>query len=258
MLISGSRAPRLLALRLMLLGCVLALSTTPTHAARKMVLVVSSQVAETEQGRQYKLFYTEVFRRLNLEFEMKTFPSKRCGALANSGLVDGLPSRVAGYEAAHPNLIRINAPLWEVSFTAYALSPGLRVNGWRSLAGQGLRVDCRLGVRNCEEELPKIKQLGPVEFVANANLGLRRLQARRTDLYIDLDFVVDPLLHAEEFSHASIHKAGVLESVPTYLYVHKRNQDLTPALEATLTAMREEGLTAQFNPMATSQPPESP
>ncbi|MDG9669372.1 hypothetical protein ONV78_16650 [Hahella sp. CR1] len=255
MLISGSRASRLLALRLMLLGCVLALSTTPTYAARKMVLVVSSQVAETEQGRQYKLFYTEVFRRLNMEFEMKTFPSKRCGALANSGLVDGLPSRVAGYEAAHPNLIRINAPLWEVSFTAYALSPSLRVTGWRSLAGQGLRVDCRLGVRNCEEELPKIKQLGPVEFVANANLGLRRLQARRTDLYIDLDFVVDPLLHAEEFSHASIHKAGVLESVPTYLYVHKRNQDLAPALEATLTAMREEGLIAQFNPMATPQSP---
>jgi hypothetical protein len=82
--------------------------------------------------------------------------------------------------------------------------------------------------------------------------GLKKLHAGRTDVFVIPSNMVDPLL-ATDPSYSSIRKAGIMEVVHMYPYLHKTYADLAPKLAEALKAIKEEGLIEQFQGQAAEE-----
>jgi polar amino acid transport system substrate-binding protein len=213
---------------------------------RRIILVGSDEIGMSQYGRWLDMTYREAFLRLGYTFEYQTYPAARASALSDQGLVDGEIHRVGDYAKDHPNLIRLTEPNFPLTFAAYSIKPIVLQTGWSNLAGRDFRVAYRLGVRQCETKLPALIDKERLSFVRSAELGLQRLMQGETDIFIDVDYAVDPFLKRGGSLAATIHKITIVESVQAYAFLHKKNEQLVPALSAMLTKMRREGLIERY------------
>ena len=233
---------------LMLLALALA-GPAPAATPRVIVLVGAIDTKESLHGPWLEQIYREAFRRLGYGFEYLAVPTKRASVLSDQGQVDGEIHRVADYGSAHPNLVRVEEPHFAMTFAAYAKGQ-LHLNGWSSLKGSQYRVEYRAGVKRCESELPSLIPPERLAAAPSALLGLRKLALDRSDVFIDVEDVVEANLAGTEFKGTPIHKAGVLEQVAVHAFLHKKNAALAPKLAATLAAMKREGLIEQYRQRA--------
>ncbi len=194
-------------------------------------------------GKWWRLIYTEMFRRLGVKVEFRDYPSKRAAAEINEGRVDGEPGRIKEYIHSHPNLIRVDEPLFALNFTAFAANPSIpRLNSWNDLKGSPYHVSYNRGIKICEINLPRVVEAAKLSSVTDPIQGIRQLSVNFIAIYIDEESGILTLLKKPEFSNKSIRIAGVLETAFVYPYIHKKNADLAPGMLAILKAMKEEGL----------------
>ncbi len=198
------------------------------------------------------LIYTEVFRRLGLKAEIRYFPIKRASLAADEGNVDGEPVRIHEYQSAHPNLIRVEEPVYSANILAYSVNPSIpRLNGWDSLKGTAYRIEYPRGSKICEDNLPRVVKKENLSNVTLASQGLKKLIMGRTDLYVDGDIVTLPLLRTSEFripkfDGSAVRVAGKMQSIPLHAYVHKRHGTLAPGIADVIRDMKQEGLITKY------------
>jgi hypothetical protein len=199
-------------------------------------------------GKRWRLIYTEMFRRLGITVEFRDYPSKRAAAEIDEGRVDGEPGRIKEYIDSHPNLIRVDEPLFALNFSAFVTTPSIvRLNSWMDLKGKPYKVAFNRGIRICELNLPKVVTTEKLSSVTDPIQGLRQLMANYIDIYVDEESGVLTLLRRPEFNAASIRIAGVLETAFVYPYVHKKHADLVPRIRTVLKAMKAEGLIKRYD-----------
>lgn len=187
--------------------------------------------------------YTEAFRRMGVPWKPEFVPLARRAALVDEGAIDGDGARVYGYADAHPNLVRVEESVMDLGFALYTNNPKLRLQRIEDLADQSLRSEYRRGINFCETKLKAVVAAERLTDVSAEEQGLKKLAAGRTDVYCDLESVVQKALSTPEFSDAKgIRKVYSLGVLPTYPYLHKKNADLAPRLAATLKQMKAEGL----------------
>ena len=195
------------------------------------------------EGRWLNLIYTEAFRRLGYKFVYKGFPAKLSSKMSDDGTIDGEIHRVHDYGDAHPTVVRVTEPHFSIRFSAYSRRSGISVDGWRSLRKTPYRVGYRAGVKKTETTLPQF--VGPDRLVSSPNIirALRRLADGTTDVYVDTESPVDAALkNNPDLGKLGIRKVGVVESITTHAFLHKKNRDLVPKLAAVLRKMRKEGM----------------
>lgn len=238
--------------------------TVPYARAEKIVLVA------TKTGSYYvrycKLAYTEAFKRLGYTFDIMECPSKRCGIMANTGQVDGIMTRVFDYNKDYPNIVRVNYIMFQHRFLAFALDPSIKLEGWNSLADTKFQVLYLHGSARPANKLTRLVNSDNLQTVASSRQGLFMLVHGRTDIYVDLEALVMPVLeqsengdffllpvksnepdnNASEVYSSPIYMAGVLETVNAYPFLHKKHQKLAPKLAAVLHNMEQEGLFEKF------------
>lgn len=198
----------------------------------------------------YKLVYPEAFRRLGMEFELKQYPMKRGPYLVNRGNLDGELGREGNFNTMYPNLLRVDEPLWTGRMIAYTTDKKIKLNNWESLRNTKFRVDYRRGVKKCEENLTKVVRPDNLESVADDVQGLKKLLAKRIDIYVGIESIIDHLLKTTEFSASSVNKAGVMDESKIYAFLHKKHEKLVPKLGAVFKAMKEEGLFEHYDILA--------
>jgi polar amino acid transport system substrate-binding protein len=221
----------------------------------KLVMVVSAGTASSANGVALRMIYGEVGRRIGHQIDVLPVPTPRATAMSNKGEVDGELNRVADYGNAHPNMLRINPSHFSVNFVAYGRDSIEVGNGWPALAATGWRVDYVRGCKKCETELPKVV---PAERLAGANsllLALRKLQAERSDLVVDIENEIESVMALPEFAGSKLKKRGVMESVDMHAYLHKKNAALVPKMAAALAAMKREGMLEKYKALAASAAP---
>ena len=194
------------------------------------------------------LIYSEVFKRLNMEFKIKYIPLKRGFANVASGKFDGETTRVYKYQDSHPTLIRVTEPLYSTNVSAFALSDfKTRLNGWNSLIGHHYKVEYPRGVYISELNLNKVVPAENLSKIKTASQGIQKLLRNRTDIFIDDELVVYPLLNAlKDLYPQKIHQVGVMEPVPLYMYIHEKNKWLEPHLSKIITEMKDENLMKKY------------
>ncbi|MFC0132837.1 hypothetical protein CR105_13475 [Massilia eurypsychrophila] len=227
-----------------MLGAVALMAVVPPLLARmpRVVVVTAEDVEDSFIGAWLKLIYTDAYGRLGYEMTLRSYPARRASAMSDSGLVDGEINRYSNYGEMHPQMIRIDPPHFSIGFCAYG-RPSVRVGpGWTGLSQFGdPQVDYRNGVARCEEMLATVFPASQISVVNNATLGIRRLAQRRTDLYVDIESVVDRVLKQPEFVRAGIRRLSIVETVDMHCYVHRSKRELVRPVSAVLTAMKKDG-----------------
>jgi polar amino acid transport system substrate-binding protein len=215
----------------------------PARARRPaLVLVTANDVEDSFHGAWLKLIYADACARLGLDLSMQSYPARRSTAMSDAGLVDGEINRVRTYGAMHPAMLRIDPAHFAVNFCAYGHPPVRLGKGWSGLVEFGNpRIDYRNGVARCLEKLGALPPTAHVSAVNNATVGIRKLAQRRTDLYVDIESVVERVLLQPEFANARIRRLAVVETIDMHCYLHRSRRELLQPLSAALAAMHKNG-----------------
>lgn len=216
---------------------------------RPVLVLTGSQDSYNAVGPWLTLIYTDALGRLGYRLDYRPYPARRAGALADTGGADGEMHRAAGYVLQHPELVQVAVPHFSFNFCAYATRPIELAGGWQAFRDNALRVEYRSGIARAEQQLAQVAP-GRVSTANTALLGLRKLHVGRSDVYIDVDLVVEPLLAQEEFRQSGIRKVALVETIELYMHLHKRHADLAVRLAQVLTDMKKEGLIEKYRVQA--------
>lgn len=207
---------------------------------------MASDAAEGFGYRYSRLIYDEAFKRLGIAFELSAFTLARRSALIEQGAIDGEASRIYSYADAHPELIRVEESVMDFTFSLFSTNPALRAKSLEELPADTL-AEYRRGILLCENMLKKTIPAERLSSIVNTEQGIRKLLAKRSDVYCDIDAYVNETLLSGEFKGAgNVRKLFDLASVPTYPYLFKKHVDLAPRLAATLKKMKGEGLMERY------------
>jgi len=242
--VGDSRVMRITAGIALALACFM--HSTSILAADKIVMASVVSKDKIPLAKALYRIYIEAFRRLDLTMDYVEYPVFRASAMADQGLIDGEIGRSEEYGYGHPNLIRVNESPIDITVTAFAIDPNIKVSSWESFRGANYRIDYRLGYKLLPERLSKLVPVSSLSVVEGPENGLLKLIARRTDIYVDIEEVVAPMLEVPPFADKGIRVAGELEKLHIYAYLNKKHQDLALKLGATLRDMKAEGLIQKY------------
>ncbi|MFA9216732.1 MAG: hypothetical protein ACEQSK_06465 [Sphingomonadaceae bacterium] len=215
-------------------------------AALPTMVLISTDDTDRSQGNWLRLIYGEALRRMGYQLEYRSYPAKRASVLAESGVVDGEVHRATDYSRFHPDLVQVATSHYSVTFAAYGLAPLTLADGWAGLAQSGVRVEYRAGIAHCETVLPPLISAARLSTVNSVTLGLRKLLRHRTDVFIDVDRVVDTVLAEPEFQGSGIVRLANMDVTGAYAFLHQRNAALAPKLAQVLADMRREGVIERY------------
>ncbi len=225
----------------------------PSVAAEKIVLAGSEGTKASFTGRWLNLTYTEVFRRLDYELEYVGYPNKRAAWMAEAGEVDGEIQRAASYKKITKNLLKVEEPCFSGNVAAYAVKPGIVLDGWESLKDTNYAVEYRRGSKLSEIALPAVVKPGKLSWITTVEQGLKRLIAGRTDIFIEQEYIVNETLgklDKDKFDPSTVYQAGIMWTGSSYLFLHKKHAALLPKIAEVLKAMKQEGLIERYKEIA--------
>ena len=202
--------------------------------------------------RWMEMVYKAVFKRLNIKLEMVYHPLTRASIEANKGNLDGEPARIQTYGKWYPNLIRLEESIYSMTVAAYkadSLIPELK--GWESLQNTAYRIEYPRGMKICEDNLLKMVKPRFLSSATETSQGLQKLSMKRIDLYIDDLYLILPYLKDKKYNLGDkLFQAGVMEKVPLYMYVHKKNKPLVPQITQSIKTVKSEGLITHYYKIA--------
>lgn len=223
-----------------------ALWSGPAAAAPPLVLG-TSQPADTYAGGLQRRIYAEAFKRLGLPVEIAVYPLARLSIVADQGLVDGDVARVHGYAAAHPELVRVEEPVYEVSWALFANNPALQLTSLTELPAKTWRGTYLRGVGVCQNTLGPLLPPERLLDVTSDAQGFSMLLAGRSEFHCTADISALNLQHTAEFKDALITRR--LFDIGTYAlhpYLHRKHVELAPRLAAAIRQMKAEGLIERY------------
>lgn len=247
--------------RLHSLAILAVIGTVPPAFARRpaLVLVTADDVEDSIHGAWLKFIYADACARVGLDLSLQSYPARRSAAMSDAGQVDGEINRVRTYGALHPDMLRIDPAHFSVNFSAYGHTSVRVGKGWGGLAEFGNpRIDCRNGVARCAQMQGVLPRGVHVSVVNNATVGIRKLSQRHTDIYVDLESVVERVLLQPEFARAGIRRLGVVETIDMHCYVHRSRSELVQPLSAALAAMHKDGSVERYRKAAEAGVPRKP
>ncbi|WP_086480959.1 substrate-binding periplasmic protein [Oceanospirillum sanctuarii] len=231
-------------------GLALALLTLLASPAVKsepsFIMAFGRDPDQDPQYRFYAQIYSEAFKELGYQFSYKVMPSKRSSLNANLGKVDGEPQRIASYNQTYRNMVRVEEPIFINRTIAITLNPEIRLNGLDSLKDMPYRVDYLRGSVWSRENLQPLVPEDQLTSVDTASIGLNRLKAGRTDIFIGLEVVIHKQLQDPEFRNLAVRQAGVIGQNYSYPFVHNMHLELAPKLNEVLLQMKNDGRYNQF------------
>lgn len=220
------------------------LMSYPSLAADKIVLVGSEDTKDSSTGRWLNLIYTEVFRRLGYEFEYRGYPNERANIMAESGIVDGEIQRAANYEKVAKNLLKVEEPSFSVNVAAYAITPGIVLDGWESLKNTNYIVEYRRGSKVPQNALPPVVKPENISTTTTVEQGLIRLILGRIDIYIEQEHVFAETIRKfdrDTVDPSSVYQAGILWTGESHVYLHKKNAVFLQKIAEVLKSLKQEG-----------------
>lgn len=237
----------------LLIISIIVLASSIAPSVDKLILVGSKDTKESMHGRWLTLIYTEVFKRIGIEWSYEAYSSARASALSDSGEADGEINRVSGYNSTHPNLLRVEESHFPTRIVAYVVQPDITLKSWSSLQDTSYNVEYRRGTKIVRDGLTPVVPPEHLSSVNSTEQGLKKLLSNRTDVYIDVEDIVTEVLVSldeKEFDTSRISQAGLLAEDSLHMFLHKNNAFLLPAVSQTLKELKDEGLVEQYRKKA--------
>ncbi len=205
------------------------------------IVLGSARKESSADGKAFKLIYTEAFKRMGKTFVYRYLPAKRASLMADNEQLDGEIGRVYNYNEGHPNLIRVEEPVFSVKISAFSTDPQIKLKGWKSLTGTDYKVEYTRGTYITTKNLIKVVNKNNLSRISHWSQGIKKLAAGRTDIFIEVERTVLEALETSEFKNSNIHIAGVMEEQTIHTFLHIKHKVLASKLSAVLKEMKEEG-----------------
>lgn len=240
-----------------LTGVALSAIAVPPFAAelpKRVVMATLVSNLGSFAARWLMLIYSDAFRQLGVELEVRAFPAARAAAEAEAGNVDGELARSFDYEATQTTMMRVPEPTFFAITSAYVCRKDIRLApGWEGLRNSPYRVEYRAGYTVMAQKLAAVLRPEQLSGVRTAETGLRKLIRGRSDVYVDISDIVDSALQQDEFRLAGVRRAAVLERGPIHAYLNKRHAELARRLSGVLRQMRDSGQIERYRQQALHQ-----
>ncbi|MFP4375929.1 MAG: substrate-binding periplasmic protein [Spirochaetales bacterium] len=178
----------------------------------------------------------EAFARAGHEVSFAMLPAERALRDADSGVADGVVARIDGLDDSYRNLVRIPVSIIESwDFVAFTRPHVSDIRQWSDLSNHNV-VFVR-GWKIIEQNIPAARS---VVTVSSTELAFRMLARGRADVVVSarLDGVV--MARQLGFEDLKVHEPP-LASLSLYPYIHRRHEELVPALAQALGDMKADG-----------------
>jgi len=212
---------------------LLVLCLVSVHDAKAETYRISSP--EFPESEAIARLLKEVYRQIGHDIELVVRPAKRSLVEVNSGMSDAEMVRVVGAETEYPNLVRVEEPVFALSFSAIVnenskhwLSSWEEIRKHRISYPRGYRV---LDIRTRDMDASPAK---------DASAVARMVKVGR----IDIGIVVtsDAVRLASETDGVVVLEPPI-EVVTLYHYLNVKHRRLVPSIEKVLIEMNDSGRT---------------
>ena len=194
-----------------------------------------------------------VFAEAGVGLQLVDLPSARSEISMASGEIDGEAARIPQYGRLHPELLRVDPPIYRVAVRAYSLSSRhLRIDHYEAL--KPLRVGYQTAVVYAMELAAGLPR---TEIAQQPALLYRMLQANRVDAIIDAE--LNARRRMERYG-VQLDESALLAQHDVHMYLRADKADQAPALSAAIRKLAASGqlasLTRQYEGAALKLPPE--
>jgi len=181
----------------------------------------------------------EAYHRLGIEISIQSFSGTEALRRANAGEVDGEVCRIDGASKQFTNLVQLTVPVNYVQGAVFSRNPDLHLVGWHSLRPY------------------RIGRVRGVLFAEKGTRGMETVVAEDYDELValldkgEVDVVVAPYVNGRfaivHHPHGDEMKLnGILESYLLYHYLHKKHENLAPAVGKVLKSMVKDGTVTEM------------
>lgn len=179
-------------------------------------------------------FLEEAYERVGLKVQFINMPAERALVNSNAGIVDGEIFRVDNIHKEYSNLLKVPTSFIHAENVAFTQTLKIHIDDYESL--RAYHIGFRRGLKVLENNMKGFPWLYPVTETRQAFLMLNRGR---------LDVVIEERLtglnYVNKMNLKGVHiLEGPVNSVPLYHYLHKKNKDLIPKLDAAFQAMNQE------------------
>lgn len=190
----------------------------------------------TADGQGFEdLLAKEIFRRAKIGLVLSLLPSERTLVSVNSGIVDGMLSRVGGMDQYFPNIVQFTEKTITREYVAFARSGTIEINDWSSLEQQ--HVAFLNGWKIFERNVTKAKSVVQVEKPDQlfAMLENGRVDIILYDRISGLQFIQDQGIK-------DIRPVGTpLARKDTFFYLNNKHEELIEPLSSILREIKADG-----------------
>lgn len=211
---------------------LLLVSTAPAQSTRDLTFSTLEAIESSQLGIAP---LTRAYETLGMQFKVEFNNSKRSLILSSSGVTDGELVRIEGLETRYPSLIRIDVPIAYLNAAIFVRSDADPEMTPETLSTR--QVGRMTGVVFSEKFTRDFDNV----WVADSHEELFSLLAQGK-----LDAVVASVFAGERttrnLSLDNIRTLGdAFRAEPLYHYLHEKNKELAPEIEAVLKEMKQRG-----------------
>ncbi|GEM_PF-371866 len=176
----------------------------------------------------------EAYGRLNINLVIKKYPAERAIRLANRGLVDGEIQRVDAIKHNYVNLIQVQPAINVLEAVAFTRSIRFQPQGWDSL--RPYRIGLIRGIKFAENNTVGMNR----DLVSRYQSLFKMLDGGRIDVAVAPK--INGLISIRKHNHSAINvMEPALMHFKLFHYLHRKNLDWVPKIEAVLHNMHQSG-----------------
>ena len=177
----------------------------------------------------------EAYKRIGFNLQIRKFPAERALIESNKGTTDGEVNRVQGINKKYVNLIMVPTPVNYFEGMVFTKNLMFPIDGWDSL--KPYRTVIRIGSKFAEKGTKDME----VIKVSTYSQAFHLLAIGRSDVC-----VASRLTGFLQIKNSNSVGIKMIEPPLTkrnlYHYLHKKNKDIIPQINASLFKMQEEGI----------------
>lgn len=187
-----------------------------------------SSIAESRNARIAEDIIREVYQRIGIDIRVEYVPAQRALSLSSQGVVDGELERIYAIGDLHPNLLRLEPPIFQTKDMIFTKMKNFRYDGKASLQGY------RIGIVNGAKMSERATQGMSVAKLTHSSQLFHMLAKDRLDIVVISQVTGET--HLRDYREQGIYMLEQpIATANLYHYLHKKHRGLLPEVEASLT-----------------------
>ena len=228
---------------LLLVQCFLWLFSLGAQAQTPGLVLGTPRPDGNYGGVLVRRIYAELFTRLGVPIEIRTLPTARLALELANGNLDGDIARPLAFADSHPQLVRVEEPVLEISYALWATNPSVKLSRLEQLRASNYTVTFNRGVTYCDETLKSLLPEQRVVDVTTTVSAIHMLHYGRNELHCGIDFAVLSDAGGAEFAGKPplLRVLTISKPEALFLYLQRQHAALAPPAAAALRKMKADG-----------------